>query len=163
LASRTIPDEFVELAAYADTLIKFAKNPARFIRKRVVSFIVGVVAALASATGSVGRTALESVASAFRAAADPFGGAVDGILFPLVDGWISLNVGIANVATDVLGPAAPIAVIGAIVVQVALVLRAIPPALVAASDLLSAVPVLGSVLNALATFAIEYIGGSRDS
>jgi hypothetical protein len=128
-----------------------------------LSFIVGVVAALANATGSIGRDALGSVATAFEAAAEPLGGAVDAIVFPIIDLWIGFNVGIADIATDVLGPAAPIPVIAAIVFQVALVLRAIPPALVAASDLLGAVPVLGSVLDALATFAIEYIGGSSDS
>lgn len=161
--AKTLPDEVTELLRYADTLITFAKAPARFIRKRVLSFIVGVVASLASATGSIGREALGSLATALEAAAAPLGGAVGGILFPIVDGWIGLNVGVANIATDVLGPAAPIAVIGFIVVQVALVLRAIPPALVAASDALGAVPVVGSILDALATFAIEYIGGSSDS
>lgn len=143
-------------------LVEFSTAPARFIRKRVLSFIVGVVAALADATGMIGRTAFESVGGAFRAAAEPLAGAVGGIIFPIIDTWISLNVGVADIATDVLGPAAPIAVIAFVVFQVALVLRAIPPLLVAASDLLGAVPVIGSVLDALATFAIEYIGGSKD-
>jgi hypothetical protein len=128
-----------------------------------LSFIVGVVAALANATGAIGRDVLESVGVAFRAAGEPFDSAVGGIIFPIVDTWVGLNVGVADIATDVLGPAAPIVVIGFIVVQVALVLRAIPPALVALSDLLGTVPVLGSVLDTLATFAIEYIIGRNDS
>ncbi|WP_049934660.1 hypothetical protein [Haloplanus natans] len=157
-----LPDAVQELLQYSETLIAFAKAPARFIRKRVLSFIVGVVAALVSATGSIGRGAFEAVADAFRAASEPFMGAVGGVIFPIIDTWVGLNVGVANVATGVLGPAAPIAVVAFIVFQLALVIRAIPPLLVAASDLLGAVPVIGSILDALATFAIEYIGGSRD-
>jgi len=147
----------------SSVLVAFSQAPARFIRKRVLSFIVGVVAALVNATGAIGRVALGSVGTGFRDAADPLGDAVGGVIFPIVDTWIGLNVGVANIATNVFGPAAPLVVIGFIVVQVALVLRAIPPLLVASSDLLGAVPVLGSVLDALATFAIEYIGGSNDS
>lgn len=156
--NRILPDWVYEVDA--SVLIAFSENPARFIRKRVVSFIVGVVASLTTATGSIGREVLGSVSDAVRDAGDAVGGAVGSVVFPIVDAWIGFNVGFGNVAADVLGPAAPIAVVGLVIVQVALVLRAIPPALVALSDFLSAVPVLGSVLNALATFAIEYIGGT---
>ncbi|WP_257627827.1 hypothetical protein [Haloplanus salinarum] len=161
--SSTLPDWISDLAPYADTLIAFGSAPALFIRKRVVSFIVGVVASLASATGAVGRDSLTSVADAIRKAADSFGGAIGGIVGPVVGGWVDLNLMIARASTDLLGPAAPFVIVGVIVLQVALVIRAIPPALVAASDALGAVPVIGSILDAAASFAIEYIGGSNDS
>ena len=50
-----------------------------------------------------------------------------------------------------------------VVLEVTLVLRAIPPLLVALSDVLGAVPVLGSVFDAAASFVIEYSGiGGND-
>jgi len=158
--AKTLPKSIQRLARYADTLITFASNPARFIRKRVLSFIVGVVAALANATGAIGRDALGSVETAWRDASEPIRESIGGVVYPIIDGWIALNVGIANIATDVLGPLAPIAVVAVVVVQLALFIRAIPPALVAASDALGAVPVIGSLLDALASFAIKYIEGN---
>lgn len=166
LLANPIPEELLDLkplADYVGILTNFASSPYRFIRKRVATFVVSAVAAFAVNLGAVIRDAFGVLVEAFEKAAAGFETVESSAIDPAVGFWLGLNRAFAQGASDVLGPAAPLAIGLVVVLQAALILRAIPPALVAASDLLGAVPVIGSVLDAAATFAIEYIGGSSDS
>ena len=144
-------------------LVSFTSSPARFIRKRVLSFLVGAVASITATFGNTGRDVFARIADALDLAGDSVTSSLDGAGESLVDGVIGINVSVARGASDILGPFAPIAIIAFVVLEVALVLRAIPPLLVALSDVLGAVPVLGSVFDAAASFVIEYSGiGGND-
>jgi hypothetical protein len=163
LANDPVPDWIYELrflSYYTELLSAFVTSPARFIRKRVATFIVSAVAAFAVNLGAVIRDAFGVFVEAFEKAAAGFETVESSAIDPAVGFWLGLNRAFAEGASDVLGPAAPLAIGLGVVLQAALILRAIPPALVAASDLLGSIPVIGSVLDAAATFAIEYIGGS---
>jgi hypothetical protein len=144
-------------------LVSFASSPAKFIRKRVLSFLVGAIASITATIGNTGRDVLGRIAGAFDQAGTGVTSGIAGAGEALVGGVIGINVSVAQAASDVLGPFAPIAIVAFVVLEVLAILRAIPPLLVAASDFLGAVPVLGSVFDAAATFVIEYSGiGGND-
>jgi len=143
------------LRDHVGTLADFARNPVKFVRTIISVVIVGGLINMGEAI----IDALLAVGEAFAAIPDlsfgligSAGGAVgDGILQAAT--WY---VGLIEAAAASLGPFGIFLQIGAYALSIVLIIQAIPPALNALSDALGAVPVIGSLLDAVLTFAIGF-------
>lgn len=145
--------------------IRSAGGPVRWVRQRIVDYILGAVAALIFSVAGV----IDQMWGIVILALEQAGGVVPPSIqmagAPVTNAIEMFHGAIRDVAT-VAGPASPIIVVGiyALVFYLGFIaLRAASPAL---SDLLGSIPVVGSLGDAALTFAVEagnrvygYLGG----
>ncbi|WP_435065951.1 hypothetical protein [Halobaculum sp. EA56] len=159
-AARAVVDTLFNRATSAASQLKNFKNdPARYIFARITEYILTFVFALVFGVveliesffdriiGVIGFTAGETFA--------PIGDAGAYILRTVDDlnNWV---------ATSLVGAGLPdslgvFVVFGLYLLELALIARSIPPLLLAGSDLLGSIPVVGSILDAGLTFVLEFI------
>lgn len=132
-------------------------NPSKYIFARITEYVLGVIFGLvfgvAALIEGLWNRVIAIIGFTGTGIIAPFATAGDLVL----GGVGSFNQFVAQTVSDSLGIAGPFILIPLLVIEIALVVRAIPPLLVAGSDLLGSVPIIGSVLDAAATFAIEYL------
>lgn len=153
--------------AFSPAARQLLDDPAGFIKQVLVNVVLAGVAAFTFST-------VDLIARAFDAAIVPFGASGEILVGSTSTAATIIVTTIQTLTTDVAGVVAGQLGIGAFPVTVglytlyaALVIRSLPPLiagiLTAASDGLGAVPVVGSLLDAGATFVQEfvqrYIGG----
>jgi len=147
------------LADSAEWLAKLASNPVGTLRGTVRTILSVIVVGGAIDMGEALIASLLAVGEAFVAIPEitygligSAGGAVgNGILQAAT--WY---VGVIEGASASLGPFGIFLQVGAYGVTAVILLQAIPPMLNALSDALGAVPVIGSLLDAVLTFAIGW-------
>lgn len=143
------------LKSYVGTLTEFARDPVNFVRTVISVVLVGGAIDMGQAL----IDALLAVGEAFVALPElSFGllgsaGATIGNSVLLAANWY---VGLIEATAASLGPFGIFLQIGAYALSIVLLIQAIPPLLNALSDLLGAIPVVGSVLDAVLTFAIGF-------
>lgn len=169
-----IPDfvsELEPLSNYVGTLVDFAGQvedaggPIPWARQRIVEYILGAVGALIFTTADIVDQMWGIVIDAIDQA-----GAVVPESIRSAGRPVTLLVadfhGAVRDASAVAGPASPIIVVGAYAVVLYLSYIGLRAAAPAATDALGAIPVVGSAVDALLTFAIGlsdrlagYLGG----
>ena len=160
-----LPDWVSKLRPLADSaawLSRLASNPVGTLRgtvKTILSVIVvgGIIdmgEALIDSLLAVGEAVVAIPVAAYGLLGSAGTVVADGFL--LAATWY---VGLIESAAASLGPFGIFLQVGAYALTAVLIIRAVPPLLTALSDLLGAIPVVGSIVDALLTFAIE-LGGS---
>jgi len=147
------------LTDYVGFLTRLAKNPVgtleNTVRTIISVIIVGGVletgVAIIDAVLAVGE-ALVAVPQAAGALLGRAGGALANSVLEL-GAWYVATIDATSAS---LGPAGIFVQVAAYGVTVVVLIQAIPPLLSALSDLLGAIPVIGSVLDAILTFAIDF-------
>lgn len=160
-----------ELVPYVDTLSDFAEQaedaggPVRWVRQRIVEYILGAIGALIFTTADIVDQMWGIVIGAIEQAGGVVPASIRSAGAP-VTSLITDFHGAVGDAAAVAGPASPIIVVGTYAVVLYLgyiVLRSSAPAV---ANALGAVPVVGSLLDALLTWGIgasdrlsSYLGG----
>jgi len=165
-----LPKWVRNLEEHAGWLTSLAQNPVGTLRSTVrtilsvilVGGIIDMGQSIVNAILAVGEALLaipESVLALLTGAGD---GVAKTVL--AAGGWYLEVIGSTAAS---MGPLGIFVQIGAYALTVVLLIRALPPLMTALSDLLGAVPVVGSILDAVLTFAIEFasslsglVGGS---
>lgn len=147
--------------------VKAAGGPIRWVNKRIVQFLLGMIGAAVFGIVDYIELVWTTVTGAFVSAGAPVAPIITRagtnvyVLFLDVHSIIRSAMGFA-------GPFAPILVLGLYAVVFYTVFLALRSAAPAVSDLLGSIPIIGSVLDSLLTFGIEfsdrlagYIGGGE--
>lgn len=160
--SSPLPGWISDLRPLADSvgfLTDLASNPVRTLRTVVLTivstFIVGGVLDIGRSVVDAVLAVGEAIVAIPAAAGNLLGGAGTAVAVPIFEavGWFRAEV---DAAAASLGPWGVFLQVGVYALLFAIAMRALPALLVAASDLLGAVPVVGSVLDALVTFVVEF-------
>lgn len=133
-------------------------GPVTWFRQRAVNFVLGAIGALLFRAVDLIQLLQSIVEDGVTAAGEPLvvaitagGSAVVGSI-----SWFSTMVaGFASI----FGPAAPLVVFGTWTAVLVLAWRIGEAALPAITDALGAVPVVGSLLDSVSTFVINFVGG----
>ncbi|WP_338740381.1 hypothetical protein [Haloplanus salilacus] len=145
---------FYDSVARLGEQVRNAGGPVRWVRQRIVEYVLGAVAALifgvADVIDQMWGIVIMAIDQAGAAVPQSVQSAGTGLVVVIGD-FHTAVVGVATVA----GPASPIIVVGIYAVTLSLVFIALRAAAPALTDLLGSVPVIGSVLDALLTFAIQ--------
>ena len=153
--------------AFSPAARQLLDDPAGFIKQVLVNVVLAGVAAFTFSTVDLIARGFDAAIAPFGAAGDVVVGSVSTASTIIVTTIQTLTSDIAAAVAAELGIAAFPVTVGLYTLYAALVIRSIPPllnaALTAASDGLGAVPVVGSLLDAGATFVQKftstYLGG----
>lgn len=138
-------------------LQKFLKDPVNWVYKRIVEFILGVVGTIVFGIAGRIENSFSIIIEALELAGEPIVAQLNtsfAVLNILVSLYSNALVDVANLA----GPAGPVLLLAlwALTFAGLFVLgRAAVPAL---TDLLGAIPIVGSALDTLTTFLAQVIG-----
>jgi len=163
-----LPDWVSNLRPLADSaswLARLAKNPVGTLRgvvRTIISVIIvgGVIDmgnAFIDALLAVGEALVAIPTISFGLVGDAGGAFGNSVL--LAVNWYA---GVIEATAVSLGPLGIFFQVGAYALSVVLLIQAIPPALNALSDALGAVPIVGSILDAVLTFVIGYAESLAD-
>lgn len=143
------------LRSYVGTLTDFARDPANFVRTVISVVLVGGVIDMGESIIAAFLAVGEALVSIPEAVGNLLGAGGEEISTAILDVGRWYVSGVEGVAAS-MGPFGIFVQVGAYVGVSVLLIRAIPPLLNAGSDALGAVPVVGSLLDAILTFAIDF-------
>lgn len=147
-----------DLKGHTGTLANFAKDPETFIRRIIATGIVGGIIAMTTEVLDAILALIDAVIAIPVLIASLFLDAGDSIGAPLLALAFDVQQGIHETALA-FGPAAIIVETALYVVLAVVAWRAVPPALSALSDALGAIPIVGSLIDAVLTFLIGFTFG----
>lgn len=157
-----IPDWIYELRGltdYVGYLTSLASDPVGTLRKTVRTILSVILVGGILDMGREIVDALLALGEAFlvipSAIVSLLGGA-GGVISNAVLSTATWYIDTVEAVAASMGPFGIFLQVGVYVITAVLLIRAIPPLLNALSDLLGAVPVIGSVLDAILTFAIGF-------
>lgn len=154
-----LPDVLFNLGPDAKALLR---DPTNFIREVLFGTVLAFIANFVFATTSIIDQAATAVVNPLVAVRVDLTGAVRSTGRAVYETLTAVNTTVAAGVADQLGVAAfPVLVVLG-VLELALVYRAAVAALPALTDAAGAVPVVGSVLDGLATFVIEFAEGGDE-
>ena len=148
----TIPSWIYNLKEIATT------GPLKWFRQRAVNFVLGAVGAVLVQALDLIDTIQSLVEGGLVAAGEPLVIGITGGGSAVVGAITWLSIQIAGIAS-LFGPLAPVVVFGIWTVVLVLLARALEAALPAITDALGAIPVVGSLLDSVTTFLINFVGG----
>lgn len=134
-------------------------NPSAFIRREIVDFILGAVIGLTLDIGRLIGEVFTIITDAVELAGTAVLGAFVGPGQTIIQTIRWFNGTLAAETANILGVGAAPVVISLYVVEFALVLRALPAVLAAASDFAGSIPVIGGLVDGLLTFIQEFVEG----
>lgn len=147
--------------------IRAAGGPVRWVNKRIVQFILGAIGAAVFGVVDYIELIWSTVTYAFVSAAAPLTGTAEdmGVLNAF---GIDLYVLILDLhaiirdAAGFAGPLSPVLVLGFYAVVLYLTYLGLRAAVPAATDALGAIPVIGSIFDAILTLLVQYTARVTD-
>ena len=133
-------------------------GPVTWFRQRAVNFVLGAVGALLFQAVDVIQLLQSIVEDGVTAAGEPLVVAITAAGSGVVGLVTWFSTPIAGFAS-LFGPAAPLVVFGSWTAVLVLAWRVGEAALPAITDALGAIPVVGSLLDSVSTFVINFVGG----